>query len=552
MVSTAEPRGEDYRQRVLGEKRRLLASLAAPRQEQERVLAEVLRDNADCEFAQTHGLAKVGDIDRFREAVPIRTPADFMPWIARTVAGERNLLTADEPIVYFSSSGTTGPEKKIPVTRSYLTRCFLPFYFASFARLVEHHAGAMAVDETVLNLWQDPTSRTSRTEGGQPHLGPSQLDYRRLGERSAIGPGNQAPWSELPERFADADPWERGYLRLRLAAEADIRCVIGINPAIIAALPYQLDRWWPRIVEEMRAGTLGGTAHTAPNPERARRIEDLAGHFGTLRPAHLWPNIEVIFTWTTALASLYLPLVKETYGTGVRLLPAPIASCEGPVAVPIDRHLTAGPLYLPGCLYEFVPAEQDIKPDSATLLADELEPGRDYHVILTHIGGLYRCANHDLIRVVDFVERTPRVEYAGRQTVLDPAGVRLLESQLVRALRAALADAGLAIRNATGRLGDGPGRTPRYEIALALNDSPTANEVEALARALDRRLGEQSAGYFAARSTGDLAAAHVVPTHPEAFLREFERRVSGGERSPRVKDRVFQADPDVWQRIAVG
>ncbi|MEU0427158.1 GH3 auxin-responsive promoter family protein, partial [Streptomyces canus] len=32
------------------------------------------------------------------------------------MAGERNVLTADDPLVYFSSSGSTGREKHIPIT----------------------------------------------------------------------------------------------------------------------------------------------------------------------------------------------------------------------------------------------------------------------------------------------------------------------------------------------------------------------------------------------------------------------------------------------------
>jgi hypothetical protein len=55
--------------------------------------------------------------------------------------------------------------------------------------------------------------------------------------------------------------------------------------------------------------------------------------------------------------------------------------------------------------------------------------------------------------------------------------------------------------------------------------------------------------YRAARAAGGLDPVRVVPTHPDAFLREFERRVTAGERPPRVKDRVFQPDPAAWDRL---
>ncbi|MGH2954045.1 MAG: GH3 family domain-containing protein [Solirubrobacterales bacterium] len=548
-TSGSEPRGEEYRRRVLEEKRRLESTLSEPAEWQRRVLDEVLSENAGTEFGAAHGLASVSGPDELRRAVPIRTHEELMPWIERVIAGEPNLLTADEPVVYFSSSGTTGREKHIPVTRSYMRRCFLPFYYATFARVVEHHPGLLAGDERVLNLWQDPHSPIERTAGGQPHIGPSQVDYRKFGERLAVGLGNRAPWSRLPDELGDAGPWERAYLRLRLAAEHDVRCVIGVNPAIVAALPYQLEQWWPRIVKEIRDGTLGGHPHNQPNPERARRIEELAEYFGTVRPAELWPRIELIITWNTALASLYLPRVTAAFGPGVRVLPAPVASCEGPVGVALDRHPTAAPLVVSACFYEFIPAEEEIAPDSETLLAGELEAGRDYHVVLTHVGGLYRCAVSDIVRVVDFVERTPRVEYAGRSVIRSGAGERLLEPHVVRALRDALADCGLEIRNATCRLADGDGGVPRYEVAVAALGGPSESEIAALARALDARLGEQSRDYRAERKAERLAPLDVHPTHPDAFLREWERRVRAGERPPRVKDRVFQPDPDAWERL---
>jgi hypothetical protein len=539
-------------ERIAGERRRLAETLAAPRRAQQRVLADVLAANAATDFGTEHGLPRVSDLDEFRRAVPIRTHEQLMPWIERTIAGEGKVLTADHPVVYFSSSGTTGREKHIPVTRTFMRTTFLAFYYAGFARVLEHHPDLLGDEGAVLNLWQDPTALTGRTAGGQPHLGPSQVDYRRFGEQLAVGPGNNAPWSRVLDEYADAGLWERAYLRLRLAAERDIRWVIAVNPAILAALPYQLDAWWPRIVAELRDGTLGGRPYGEPRRERARRIEELAGYRGTLLPADLWPNLKLIISWNTALSSLYLPRVRERFGPDVSVLSPPIASCEGPVAVPLDRHPSAGPLFLPGCLYEFIPAERDIGPDAETLLADEIEPGRDYHVVLTHVGGLYRCATNDTVRVVGRVRRTPTVEYAGRSGTLSAAGERLREPEMVRALAAALGDVGLRVRNATARLAEagGTGGAGRgYEVAAALTDAPTGAEVAAFGAALDRRLAEQSAGYRAARAAGTLDPVRVVPTHPDAFLREFERRVRAGERPPRVKDRVFQPDPAVWDRL---
>ncbi|WP_165975278.1 GH3 auxin-responsive promoter family protein [Actinomadura rubrisoli] len=543
-------REAEFRRRAQDEQARLREALADPETVQSTVLAAAVEANRDSDFGRSHGFSAVKSTDDYRAAVPIRVHEEFAPWLERVVNGESGVLSSEDPIVYFSSSGTTGAEKRIPVTATFLKRSFLPFYFAGLATAVEHHPGMTAADDSVLNLWQDPHSRTGRTEGGQPHIGPSQIDYRRIGEDVATGLGNRAPWSRLPERFDETDPWERTYLRLRLAAEHDIRAVIAVNPAIAAALPYQLGLWWQRIVQEIHDGTLGGAAFREPAPERAREIERAARRSGTVRPCDLWPRLEVVLAWTSYVARLYLPWVAQEYGPGVRVLPAPLGSCEGPLVAAVDRHFTAGALMTPSCFYEFVPAEDDVRGDSQTMLAHELEEGRDYHVVLSHIAGLYRCATRDIVRVAGFVDRTPRVEYCGRDGMLSAADERLREHQVLRAMSAAVADTGLEVRNVTWRLDPASTGTPSHQALVAFHGKVTGTEQRAFSRILDARLAEESAGYRRAREKGTLASLGVVPAEPELFLRDWRRRVEAGERPPRVKDRVFRPDSPMWARTA--
>ncbi|WP_169806849.1 GH3 family domain-containing protein [Actinomadura macra] len=553
-AGTADPgtpagRADGIRRRARAELARFREALADPQAVQSTVLAAAVEANRESAFGRSHGFALVKSVDDYRAAVPIRAHEELAPWLDRVIGGEPGVLSSEDPIVYFSSSGTTGVEKRIPVTVRYLKQSFLPFYFAGLATAVEHHPGLTAADDSVLNLWQDPYSRMGRTEGGQPHIGPSQLDYKRIGEDIATGLGNRAPWSKLPEGFDGSDPWERTYLRLRLAAERDVRAVIAVNPAIAAALPYQLGLWWPRIIKEIHDGTLGGEPFRAPDPARARVIEQAAHRLGTVRPCDLWPRLDVVLAWTTYVARLYLPWVAQEYGPRVRVLPAPLGSCEGPLAAPVDRHPTAGPLMTPSCFYEFVPAEDEIHGESRTVLVHELERGRDYHVVLSHIGGLYRCATRDIVRVTGFTGRTPRVEYCGRDTTLSAAGERLREYEALRALSAAVSDTGLEVRNMTWRLDPARTEVPAHQAAVAVQGRVADAELQALTDALDARLAEESAGYRRAREQRALAPLSVLPARPELFFEDWRRRVEAGERPPRVKDRVFQPSSPLWARL---
>jgi hypothetical protein len=544
---------EAYRRRVLAERDGLLAAIASPRPTMDATLRTMLEANADTVFGQEHDFKAIHDWRDYRLAVPIREYDALAPWIDRAAAGERGVLSADDPVVFFKSSGSTGDSKKIPITAAFMRTGFFPPFYAAWATFVEHFPDVVADDASTLNLKFDPVHRTATTASGRPHLGASQVDFGvAFGEPLSAEPGSRAPWGELPVAAGDTDYLEKAYLRLRLAVEHDVRCVIGINPAVVAALPYQLGQWWPRIVRELHDGTVGGHRHGSANPRRARELERLASYFGTLRPAHVWPNFRLIFCWTTGLASLYLPGLAEEFGPGVTVLPAPVAASEGFVAVGTGRHPTACTPALAAAVHEFADADADLRPDTETLSFQELETGREYHVVLSHVGGLYRYALGDVVRVVDRRDGLPRVAYAGRGGRSDVAGERLRESHVVRALHTALDAAGLRVRNATGRPvtpAAGDGGPARYEFALAPAQPVGAAEAARLASSVDGALCGLSTGYATARARGRLGEPrlHLLPA--DAFRREWQRRVASGIRPPQVKDRVFQRDDATWSAL---
>lgn len=539
-----------YRARVLAERDRLGAALADLRERQRHVLTDLLEFNAGTEFGRAHGFERIRDLDDFRKAVPVQDYAAHAPLIERTAAGERNLLSADEPVVYFTSSGSTGAHKKIPITPRFMRTTFFPFYYAAWAPLIENFPEVVQRPDAVLNLKHDPLSAPPTTADGHPHVGASQVDFgEKFGEPLSAEPGTAAPWATLPVEVAPGDHLEKMYLRLRLAVQSDLRCLIGINPAMIAAVPYQLNLWWERIVREVRDGTLGGVRHGRPDPARAAELERLAEYFGTVTPAMVWPRIRALFGWTTGVASLYLPALREDFGTGVTALPAPVAASEGPVGVPLDRHGSAGSLVATAAVYEFVDADSDLTPDVDTLLPHELEPGREYHVVFSHVGGLYRYAVGDVVQVVDVMDGAPRVRYAGRANRSDAVGERLRESQVVRALRTALESTGLGLRNVACRVEPADGTARRYVFAVAPTLPWQQAEQTRFTALLDAALRRESADYHRARADHRLAPAALLPLAPEAFHRDWHTAVGGGIRPTQVKDRLFRQDDLLWQRL---
>src|SRR5215217_8089871 len=88
----------------------------APAQSQQRLLRQILETNADTEFGRRHGFGSIATFRDFQERVPISGYEDLEPYITEEMQGRPNQLTKDPPVLFTTTSGTTGASKYIPMT----------------------------------------------------------------------------------------------------------------------------------------------------------------------------------------------------------------------------------------------------------------------------------------------------------------------------------------------------------------------------------------------------------------------------------------------------
>jgi len=92
-------------------------AIADPAGAQKQVLPRLRADYARTTYGTEHGAAKVASTEDYRHAFPVATFDDFKPLIKRVMAGEVDLLLAEEPIGWAITRGTTSGESKfIPMT----------------------------------------------------------------------------------------------------------------------------------------------------------------------------------------------------------------------------------------------------------------------------------------------------------------------------------------------------------------------------------------------------------------------------------------------------
>ncbi|TKY55658.1 indole-3-acetic acid-amido synthetase GH3.1 [Spatholobus suberectus] len=84
---------------------------------QERVLAEILGQNAQTEYLKQFQLNGATDRDTFKSKVPVVSYDDLKPYIERIANGDRSPILCAHPIAEFlTSSGTSAGERKLMPT----------------------------------------------------------------------------------------------------------------------------------------------------------------------------------------------------------------------------------------------------------------------------------------------------------------------------------------------------------------------------------------------------------------------------------------------------
>ena len=112
-----------------------------------------------------------------------------------------------------------------------------------------------------------------------------------------------------------------------------------------------------------------------------------------------------------------------------------LIASEGRMTIPIEDGTPAGVLDIRHHYFEFIPEDQADRDEPETVEATDLIEGRNYFILLTTAGGLYRYQIHDLVRCVGFHGQAPLIEFLNKGAHFSSlTGEKLSEFQVVAAV----------------------------------------------------------------------------------------------------------------------
>ncbi len=513
-----------------------------------------MRRNQDTAFGQEHGFEGIREPADYARRVPVRDYEGHRPWIERIERGDRCVLTADEPLMFATTSGTTAEPKLIPVTADWLrqlqrmTTLWLYRCLADYPTLFSGRA-VTVVSPAV----------EGATAAGTPVGAVSGLTYQRtpwMVRRSYALPYDVAEISGYDDRY---------FVAARMAFAADVSMLAAPNPSTLLRLVDEGRENGERIVRAVHDGRLGVSPPNGasaeqksvylrleqsirPDPRRARVMAGCLDRRGALLPRDLWPRLPLIGCWLGGAAGVQANRLLEPYGP-LPLRDIGFRATENTVTVPLEDDETAGPLAAGMGFYEFVP-EADI--DAArppVRLAHELEDGERYYLLMTTSSGLYRYDINDIVEVRGFYKKIPRLAFVRKgRDMVSLTGEKLHSSQVGQAAELAAHELGL-IDVQVQLIPDQ--QEMRYDLLIECNGGIVGAEHE-FVEAFDRHLAKINVEYDTKRRSRRLAPPRLWPMRPGWALRRRRLDVEkSGKRDAQYKWPIIRLRWDAATRAEI-
>jgi hypothetical protein len=504
-----------------------------PVQAQERLLRQILETNADTEFGRRHGFGGISSFQQFQERVPISAYEDLEPYITAEMDGRPNQLTKEPPVLFTTTSGTTGNRKYIPMTRegkrakSHLTWLW-------FCGLYRDHPGI--VGGRILSVVSPEVE--SHAPSGVPIGAESGHGYRTM-----PGPVKSMYTAPYPV-FAVEDYEAKYYTLLRLAAGQNISCIATVNPSTVVLLGDRLAQHTEPIIRDVRDGSLSSefsvpqdlrdSLHLKPDPERARHLERAAAAGGgLLRPGLAWPELAAVGCWKGGTVGAYLARFDTLFPQRPPVRDFGYYATELRGSVPLSDQGDAGVIAVGTNVLEFHPAEEDRAPQGRELLRlEQLEPGQRYFVYVTNDSGLYRYDMNDIVEVAGHYGQTPLIRFIQKgKGVVSFTGEKLYEVQVIAAVEAALAAMRGRYHFITAVAELVEGTTPRLVFLTEFDNSVAEHDGSALVDRLDAALGDQNDEYQTKRKSLRYGAPIIRIVRSGEYDRYRRRMVETGQRA---------------------
>lgn len=461
---------------------------------QQRTLDYLIGHGRNTDYGRENNFRAIRNGDDFATQVPVIAYEELRPWLDKIILRKQQNVLWDTPVKWFAmSSGTTADKSKyIPVTKESLYNGNYRAGYHMLGIYAHHRPDTAFILGKTLVLGG---SRQMNRIGGDFYTG----DISAILMKNLPAPAKKR---RTPESIALLPDWEEKLRKLAdYAVKADIRAMVGVPSWMLVLLK--------KIVEE--------TGRTLPE---------------------LWPRLEVFFHGGVS----FIPF-QEQYE---RLIPSErmcywetYNASEGFFGVQFAPHSKEMLLLLDNDVYyEFIPAGEWDKENPVAVPLGGVKTGKQYAVVITTSGGLWRYRLGDTIQ---FTSTHPFLfTVTGRtKQFINAFGEELIVDNADKAIDEACRRTGAKVTEYTaGPIYFGERGGGAHEWLIEFETLP-AGGVDEFSRILDEGLKRVNSDYEAKRSYNlSLGMPVVRAVEKDTFYNWMKQRekVGGQNKVPKLSN----------------
>jgi len=464
-----------------------------PLDAQREVLQDLVTSAQYTEIGRKYNFSQLFNVRSFKEAVPIHEYEDLKPYIERTMNGEQNILW-NTPIYWFAkSSGTTSDKSKfIPVSEESLQDC--------------HFKAA----KDVLTLYYQFNPESELLTGKGLVIG---------GSHNINPMNNEAQYGDLSAVLLQNTPFWGHWLR---------------TPDLSIAL---MDEWESKIemlanntIKENVTSVSGVPTWTLVLFKRILQIT------GKKTIAEVWPSFELYMHGGVSFTP-YKQQFQQLIGKPIQYLEMYNAS-EGFFAAQ-DIPGSEGMLLFVdhGIFMEFMPVNEYGKKDPQTVSLQDVELGKNYAMIISTNGGLWRYLLGDTIQ---FTSLNPfRIKVTGRlKHYMNAFGEEVIVDNSDKAIAIASQKTGAIVNDYTAApVYFSAASNGAHEWLIEFEKEPA--DIESFTKELDEALKNINGDYEAKRYKDIALRLPVVHSLKRGVFNEWLRnkgKLGGQHKVPRLSN----------------
>lgn len=490
------------------------------------LLLNILSKNASSEIGKNFKFINILSVEDFKMKVPLTEYFYYDNYIKRMANGEENILITEKVEYFGHTSGTTGKQKLVPVTKSsrmkaakYMALLISRFSYNNLKEDWNYGKGLMIADIVMSTYTKGGIPICSATSGGingiktiLPYLYTSPYEVMKIKEKEVAL-----------------------YLHALFGLkEKKLLYISGVFISNILDLLRVMEKNSDRLVKDIRKGRLSKTLnideetrkalnkYLSPNASRADELENefKKGFKGICK--RVWPNLQYIASVTGANFTIYDDMVKYYLGP-VQIYSPCYAASEGIMGInPYVKDIRY--VIIPDTVfYEFIPSEELSENNPKTISSEQLEIGKSYEIVITTYTGLYRYRIGDVVKVVGFYNNSPEIEFLYRRNqVLNMVSEKTTEEHLTDAIRNTKNRLKLDLIDYT-TVADNSITPGRYQFYFEVKGKVTKELVRSIEITLDEELRNCNLAYKRFRSKSGLAMPKVIMLEEGTFnkVKEF-------------------------------